>query len=66
MRVYFNGEKKTIADGLSLADFLTQYEINMTGCAIAINHRFIPRSSYTCTVLNAGDKIECVTPMQGG
>ncbi len=34
--------------------------------AIAINQRFIPRSMYEITLLREGDRIEFISPMQGG
>lgn len=34
--------------------------------AVAINTRFVPRSSYAQTHLQAGDRIEVITPVTGG
>ncbi|MBV5294684.1 MAG: sulfur carrier protein ThiS [Curvibacter lanceolatus] len=34
--------------------------------AVAINTRFIPRSAYAQTHLQAGDRVEVITPVTGG
>lgn len=34
--------------------------------AIALNQEFIPRSDYTTTSVQDGDKLEFLSPMQGG
>lgn len=36
------------------------------GHAVAINQTFIPRTAHASTVLQDGDQIDILTPMQGG
>lgn len=66
MLVYLNGHEKKLSEPLTLAEFLVQQHVSTTHCAIAINHQFVPKSTYSRVRLNANDKIECLTPMQGG
>ena len=37
-----------------------------TNFAVAVNQNFIPKSHYANTQLCVGDKLEILTPMQGG
>ncbi len=55
-----------LTPNISLADALAHLKIQDPMYAIAINKTFIPRSQYRTTTLHDGDKIELVTPMQGG
>lgn len=66
MIVYFNGVEKKLDTPLSLADFLKNEKQIMDFAAIAINHEFVPKSDYAKKMLQDGDRIECLTPMQGG
>lgn len=50
----------------SLTTALPLMNIEVDMAAIAINKIFIPRSQYKTTVLQQGDQLEIVTPMQGG
>lgn len=34
--------------------------------ALAVNEQFVPRARYDSLIVNAGDKIELLVPMQGG
>lgn len=49
----------TLAELLSSQGFTPPY-------AVAINTRFVPRSAYAQTHLQAGDRIEVITPVTGG
>ena len=48
--IYFNGQEKFIAEALVLTQFLNQENVVTAGCAIAINHQFIPKSNYHSTL----------------
>ncbi len=65
MYVFLNNEKTNITQGQSLASFLAAHT-QTTAFAIAINDCFVPKTKYAETQLQEGDRIELVTPMQGG
>lgn len=66
MIVYFNGVEKKLDKPVSLVDFLQSEKQIMDFTAIAINYEFVPKSDYAKRMLQDGDRIECLTPMQGG
>jgi sulfur carrier protein len=49
-----------------LAQLLQQLNYAKAGFAVALNQQVIPHAQYTTTTLQAEDKIEIVTAMQGG
>lgn len=70
IELWLNNEKCALTHNTTLSDALTEWKNSGLICgnafAIAINTLFIPRSSYTDTVLANGDRIDLVVPMQGG
>lgn len=66
MNIQFNGQPyKTNAS--NLADLLTEqgYKLN-SKVATAVNGQFVTKTSRNEHVLNEGDQVEVVAPMQGG
>lgn len=63
--IQINGENKMIGEQ-NLAAILEQYADAKSPFAIAINEQFIPRDQYSSTQLKPGDRVEIVSPMQGG
>lgn len=57
-----------IVDTYSLLDALHQAGFSPQNArfAVAINQKFIPRSSYAMTFVQAGDRVEIVAAAQGG
>ena len=65
MKIYLNGTLKECTEPLSLLTFLNQ--INATEpFAVAVNQGFIARAHCAEYQLNEGDKIELLSPIQGG
>lgn len=65
MQVIVNGRETKVAS-VTLAALLTEMDYEFTQLAIAVNHRVVPRKRWAEHALNAGDKIEIITPRQGG
>jgi sulfur carrier protein len=65
MHVIVNGQETKVASA-TLAALLTEMEYEFTQLAIAVNFKVVPRGRWAETALNAGDKIEIITPRQGG
>lgn len=70
IELWLNNERCELTQTMSLSDALSQWRetglINGNAFAIAINSTFVPRSSYSNTLLKNGDRIDLVIPMQGG
>jgi sulfur carrier protein len=65
MRVIVNGEARDI--GSTRVDaLLGELDYEGSHFAIALNFDVLPRSQWAQTELKTGDKIEIITPRQGG
>ena len=65
MKVTVNGEAVEIS-GRTLAMALVELGYGEQQVATAVNAEFVPRGQRTAHELSAGDRIEVVTPRQGG
>ncbi len=66
MKVWLNDETKQMQETVTLQQALDAWKYTGSGFAVAINHEFVPKQNYGAIKLKAGDKIDIVTPMQGG
>lgn len=64
--VWLNGKKRELESLKCLQEALAEW-LDQPGCfAIAVNNVFVPRARYRDLQLRDGDRIELLTPMQGG
>lgn len=66
INIYLNGRIVFLDATMNIHDFLTQQKMDLSSTAVAINRNFVPKAYYKETMLQNGDAIECVIPMQGG
>jgi sulfur carrier protein len=66
MNISLNNEPKQIAEQTPLSDALVQWGFGETKIAVAINGKFVPRSTYSERLLQANDQIDIVKPVGGG
>ena len=66
MRVNLNGESKTIADGLTLAQLVSQLDLPAVRVAVELNRTVVRRSDWEKTKLSEDDRIEIVHFVGGG
>lgn len=64
-RLLLNGEAIETTAG-NLADLLAERGMAEAKCATAVNEDFVPGALRAETPLRAGDRVEIVTPQQGG
>ncbi len=64
--VFLNGQPKEVSIGISLTQAIAAWEYTQSDFAVAVNQQFVPRSDHHKTVLNEGDQIEIIAPIQGG
>jgi len=65
MDIEVNQSPVQIHEDCSLAELLSHQGFTPP-YAVAINTRFVPRSAYAQTPLQAGDRVEVITPVTGG
>lgn len=66
IKVSLNGKEKSLKEGCTLNEAIMTLSISDSSYAVAINEQFVPKSSYTSTILQGGDRVELLVPMQGG
>ena len=66
MRIILNGSAHELAGQPCLDDLVRQVSNRATGIAVAVNSAVVPRSSWTTTAVNEGDRVDVVTAVQGG
>lgn len=66
MKVWLNDEPLELPDHTNLEQALKSLSYVNTTFAVAINQTFIPQHAHANTLLQPGDRLDIVTPMQGG
>lgn len=66
INITFNNQPSEIPNNSSLASVIEQQQKLPQLFSVAINSTFIPREKYAETILQAGDRIDIITPMVGG
>ena len=66
IKIYINDEALAVPAKASLEAVLMAQSGLQEPYAVALNHCFIPHTKYAQTVLQAGDRVDILQPMQGG
>ncbi|HHH19724.1 MAG TPA: sulfur carrier protein ThiS [Campylobacterales bacterium] len=66
MKVSVNGEIKEIEAGLNVNELIKALNYTTAGFAVAVNTTFVAVGSYNETIINEGDQIDILAPVQGG
>ena len=65
MKITLNQNATELPASATVADALAQMQAKPP-FAVAVNTVFVPKSQYAAHVLNAGDKVEVISPVTGG
>lgn len=63
--VSINGQGHTFAEAVTVADLVRRYAKG-GGVAVAVNETFVPRERHDEFAVKEGDRVELLTPMEGG
>ena len=66
MKVYLNGEQRSVPDTATVADLVTGQVGSTRGIAVAVDGVVVPRARQSSTELREGARVEIVTAVQGG
>jgi len=66
MEIMLNGERRTLRDGLSVADLIAELQLARRRLAVEVNREVLARDDYVTRVLAAGDVVEIVHFIGGG
>lgn len=66
MNITLNGDTFDVPEGTSLAELISQLELEGKRFAIEVNEEIITRSEHASYQLNQGDQVEVVQAIGGG
>ncbi|MFF3242568.1 sulfur carrier protein ThiS [Streptomyces sp. NPDC002870] len=66
LNVSVNGEARELATGTTLDTLVADLTAAPSGVAAAVNEAVVPRSQWSGTLLDDGDRVEVLTAVQGG
>jgi len=66
MNLHINGERRKVADGLTVSALLEELGLAERRVALERNGELVPKSLHDKTRLDEGDKIEIVHAIGGG
>jgi len=66
IKVSVNGEIKELNEGLTISQMIELLNYKTKGFAVALNTTFVSIKAYEETILNDGDTIDILAPVQGG
>ena len=66
MEVILNGEKKEIAENISVKKLLAALGITTEQVAVELNLTIVPKTEYENKIIKTGDKIEIISFVGGG
>lgn len=66
MNILVNGERKVVADGLTVAELVVSLGLGGGPVAVERNHDIVPRKEHASTRLEEGDALEIVHFVGGG
>ncbi|CAG0932085.1 MAG: hypothetical protein EFKGCFLK_02130 [Rhodocyclaceae bacterium] len=66
MEISVNGERRSVADALSVAELLRGMGLEGKRLAVERNGEIVPKSAHAAAQLAEGDRIEIVVAVGGG
>jgi sulfur carrier protein len=66
MEIILNGEKRKLAEGLTVLDLVQQLGFSVERLAVELNLQIIKREQWATSNLKQGDRIEIVQFVGGG
>ena len=66
INVSINGDIKIFENNITLKEILNILKYDNDCFACAVNTTFVPIKQYELTIIKDGDKIDILSPMQGG
>ena len=66
IKISINGEIKEISENLNVKELIKALNYKTKSFAVAVNTTFVAIDSYSKTIINDGDTIDILAPVQGG
>ncbi len=66
MQITFNGENREVSAAVTIAELLSELQLDPRRVAVELNRDLIPRENHHQVALSEGDTMEVVTLVGGG
>ena len=66
IKVSINGEIKELEENLNISQMIESLNYKQKGFAVAVNTTFVSIKAYEETIINNGDTVDILAPVQGG
>lgn len=66
MMIMVNGREREVEDGITVAQLLSELNIDIKNVAVELNLKILGRSEYESVELKENDRVEVVLPVGGG
>ncbi len=66
MELTVNGNRRTLSEGMTVAQLLQQLAVTPERVAVEVNLTVLTRAQHPTTILQAGDQVEIVQIIGGG
>ena len=66
VQIFVNGKPHELSDSATIANLLSQLELNVRHVAVELNLDLVPRAEHASRSLHDGDRLEVVTLVGGG
>ena len=66
IKVSVNGELKELEENLNIKQMIKALNYTTKGFAVAVNTTFVSIKHYESTIINDGNTIDILAPVQGG
>jgi len=66
MMITFNGERKTVPDGITVLGLLEFLKVQQERVAVELNLEIVKKDKFGTTAIKEDDNLEVVSFMQGG
>ncbi|MFT5285243.1 MAG: thiamine biosynthesis protein ThiS [Planctomycetota bacterium] len=66
MQITVNGKDRDVADGISVAELLSELDLDSVRVALELNRKLVTRKDHSATLISDGDHLEIVTLVGGG
>ncbi len=66
MKIVVNGKEKQAKDNMTVAELLSDLNVDVKNIAVELNLKILNKSEYELIKLKEDDRVEIVLPMGGG
>ena len=66
IKIIVNGEDRTVNDAVNIKEMIAELGYTKEGFSLALNGTFVAIKAYESTIIKEEDRVEILSPVQGG